>query len=272
MVNGRSLEAKLPSALAQPRWGGPGGGVGGTPPLTRIRRALLILLLATHAAWAAEPALPPAGDSPSWGWLGVRIRDLSEQEMEELTVRYGLGEGYGVLLVDVLKGGPAETIGLKAGDLVVAYDGRPILEVRALQRFVGATPAGKSASLTVLREGKRRPLQVTIGAMPTEVVAERVAAEYGFAVRALVGERSASERGDDPVVAVVMERSPAKQAGLQVGDRIVRFNGQAVTSLATLGALLRRQRLREPLDLHVLREGNPLSLHVPPAVPDRALP
>jgi len=241
-----------------------------------MRRALLILLFAilfaTHAAWAAEPALQTAGDSPSWGWLGVRIRDLSEQEMEELTVLYGLGEGYGVLLVDVLKGGPAETIGLKTGDLVVAYDGRPILEVRALQRFVGATPVGKSASLTVLREGKRRPLQVTIGAMPTEVVAERVAAEYGFAVRALVGERSASERGDDPVVAVVMERSPAKQAGLQVGDRIVRLNDQTVTSFAALQALLRRHSLKQSLLLHILRQGELRSLRLPPALPDNALP
>jgi len=58
------------------------------------RWLLLAALLLAHAhAWA---------ELPSWGWLGVRIRDLSEAEMEDLSIRYGLREGYGVLIVEVL--------------------------------------------------------------------------------------------------------------------------------------------------------------------------
>ncbi len=237
-----------------------------------IRGALLILLFLIQTVWAAEPSLSGGDGPPSWGWLGVRIRDLSEQEMEELTILHGLQEGYGVVLVEVLKGGPAEAGGVKTGDLVVGYDGRPVVEVRELQRFVGETPAGKSVSLTLLRDGKRRTLPVTIGVMPADVVAERVAAEYGFMLRSpLRGEGASTGRDDDAVVAAVMDRSPAKQAGLHAGDQIVRVNGQAVTSFATLESLLRRQPLRQPLVLQVLRQGQTVSLRLPPALPEKVL-
>ena len=58
--------------------------------------ALLFFLLVPPA----EPA------SKSWGWLGVRIRDLSEQEMEEISQKHGLREGFGVVIVEVMKETP----------------------------------------------------------------------------------------------------------------------------------------------------------------------
>src|SRR6188474_678298 len=64
--------------------------------------------------------------APRWGWFGIRIRDLSELEMEEISGKLGLKEGFGVLVVDVVKGSPAETSSLRAGDLIVAIDDRPI--------------------------------------------------------------------------------------------------------------------------------------------------
>ena len=57
---------------------------------------LLVPMAPADPAWAA------------WGWLGVRIRDLSEQEMEEISQKYGLREGFGVVIVDVMKETPAE--------------------------------------------------------------------------------------------------------------------------------------------------------------------
>jgi S1-C subfamily serine protease len=136
-------------------------------------------------------------------------------------------------------------------------------EVRALQRLVGGTPAGKRVNLIVLREGKRQTLPVPIGAMPPEMVAERVAGEYGFVLRGPGGGGPEQPRGDDPVVVAVADRSPAKQGGLQAGDRIVRLNGEEVTSLSAVADLLRRQPLTQPLEVEVLREGRRLSLHLP---------
>src|SRR5262245_24591247 len=134
--------------------------------------ALAVLLLSGGVA---------AGEQ--WGWLGVRIRDLTEQEMEEIAKKVGVREGYGVLIAQVMKETPAESSGLREGDLVVAVDGRPIVETRALQRLVGATPEGRELGVVVLREQGRREVRVRVGRMPAEAVADRTAFEFGFYVQ-----------------------------------------------------------------------------------------
>src|SRR5262249_60811045 len=98
-----------------------------------VRRALTALLL---VATAASPALA----AERYGWLGVRIRDLSENEAEDLSVKLGVREGYGVVIAEILKDTPAETAGLRAGGLIVAIRGRPAGETRGLQRLVRGTP------------------------------------------------------------------------------------------------------------------------------------
>ena len=138
--------------------------------------ALVLLVLGLLAA-AVDAA-------PRWGWLGVRIRDLSDQEIEEISKKFGLREGFGAVIVDVIKEAPAEASGLSAGDVVVAFRGRPVVDTRTLQRFVAAASIGETVPMTVLRRSEgRRPISVRLGAMPDNVVAERVAAEYGFFVR-----------------------------------------------------------------------------------------
>ena len=75
-----------------------------------LRRGLLVALLLLVAAAAA--------DARSWSWLGVRIRDLSEQEMDELAGRHGIGEGFGVVIVEVMEDTPAARAGMRSGDIV----------------------------------------------------------------------------------------------------------------------------------------------------------
>src|SRR5262249_61082474 len=118
-----------------------------------------------------------------WGWLGVRIRDLTEQEMEEIAKKFGVREGYGVLIAQVIKETPAESSGLREGDLVVAIDGRPIVETRALQRLVGATSTGREIRVVVLRDQQRQEVRVRVGTMPGEAIADRVVFEFGFYIR-----------------------------------------------------------------------------------------
>ena len=100
--------------------------------------------------------LAAQAEAVTWGWLGVRIRDLSEQEMDELATRHGIREGFGVVIVDVVEGTPAARAGLKSGDIVVGFDDRPVTETRELQRMIARGPVERDARLTVLRtEGRR---------------------------------------------------------------------------------------------------------------------
>jgi serine protease Do len=220
--------------------------------------AVLLLLVLSGGASAGE----------QWGWLGVRIRDLTEQEMEDIAKKVGVREGYGVLIAQVMKEAPAESSGLREGDLVVAIDGRPIVETRALQRLVGATPAGRELGLIVLRERERREVRVRVGHMPPEVVADRVAFEFGFFIRDLAEQRTAgTPEPRTPVVAGVAERSSAAQGGLRAGDRILAVNELEVETVEAFRRRVQELYLRDPVRLRVDREGESVKLTLPPAQP-----
>ena len=143
-----------------------------------VRQGLVALaLLVVGLVPVAGPPAPEAAEPPRWGWLGVRIRDLSEPEMDEISSRHGIREGFGAVIVEVLKDTPAEAAGLRPGDLVVAVRGGPVVDTRALQRAIARSAAGDEVALTVLRADEgRKPVVVRLGVMPDAVVAERVAA------------------------------------------------------------------------------------------------
>lgn len=177
---------------------------------------------------------PPAEAATRWGWLGVRIRDLSEQEMEDISRRFGMREGFGAVIVEVIKETPAAAAGLRNGDLVVAFRDRPVVDTRSLQRAIASTSVGETVRLTVLRtEEGRRPVQVKVGAMPDAMAADRVAAEYGFFVRdpEAQPELGGARPSAVPSVAAVLPRSRAERAGMQVGDVLTEVNGRPVVTL-----------------------------------------
>ncbi len=95
-----------------------------------------------------------------WGWLGVSIAELSDED----AVRYGLSEARGVLIRQVVAGQPADQGGVKANDVVLAVDGSPVEGPRDLQRIISSTPVGKTVKLSLLREGKETEVSVTVGA------------------------------------------------------------------------------------------------------------
>jgi serine protease Do len=214
-----------------------------------LAAALLLLVAGTDAL----------GATARWGWLGVRIRDLSEQEMDEISQKHGLREGFGAMIVEVIKETPAELAGLRSGDLVVAFKDRPVVDTRTLQRYIAAAGVGETVTLTVLRRDLgRRPVQVRVGAMPDPVAAERVAAEYGFLVREPEAQPElggARPLAGAPAVAAILPKSRAETAGLAAGDVLVEVNGKPVATLEGVREILLTLRDKAPLAL-VVRRGN----------------
>lgn len=221
------------------------------------RRVAAGALLATLVV-----ALPAAAaDTRPWSWLGVRIRDLSEQEMDELAGRHGIGEGFGVVIVEVIEDTPAARGGLRAGDIVVAFEGRPVTDTRLLQRLIARAPADADVRLTVLRTEGRRALPVRLTTMPRPVVGERVAAEFGFVLRETDPPSAvAGPPPSVPQVTFVARGSAAEKAGLEVGDVLLQVNDRGVLTRDAAREALGDAGLERPLHLTVRRGREAVSL------------
>ena len=94
-----------------------------------------------------------------WGWLGVAIADVTEDDLGRLKLR----EPRGVLVRSVMPGEPADKGGVRADDVIVGIDGTRLETMRDLQRVVSSTPVGKKVRVVLLREGQETELEVTIG-------------------------------------------------------------------------------------------------------------
>jgi len=207
-------------------------------------------------------------EARGWSWLGVRIRDLSEQEGEELAKQHGIREGYGVVIVEVMEGTPAQRAGMKNGDIVVSIDDRPVTDTRLLQRLIAAGAVERDARVTVLRREGRRALGVRLVTMPRPIAGERVAAEFGFILRDPEPPPEAGGRrpgASAPTVTLVVRGSAAEKAGLETGDVILQINDTAVVSRDAARDALADLATEQSFKLTVRRGDGHLTLDVPPA-------
>jgi serine protease Do len=191
------------------------------------------------------------------GWLGIVIQDVTDQ----LAGSFGVKEREGVLVAEVMKGSPADTAGLRAGDVVVDLSGTPIKEVPDLQRRIAAIRPGQTMKLTVIRDKKPVPITVKIGEMPADepVVAEAPGNdEWGLSVESLTGD--AALRLDLPVsrgllVTEVQPGSPAEKAGIRRGDVILEISRRPADDPATLFKALSALKPGETILIYVHRAG-----------------
>ncbi len=99
------------------------------------------------------------------GWLGVTIQHVSDDIAESL----GMDHAKGALVQGVQPGSPAAEAGLEAGDVVVAFDGKPVDEMRLLPRIVAETGIGKTVTVDFIRGGKQMTRKVKVAEMKDEV-------------------------------------------------------------------------------------------------------
>ncbi len=93
------------------------------------------------------------------GWLGVRIQPVTDDVADSL----GLSSAKGALVAGVIKGGPVDDGSIKAGDVILKFDGKAVNEMRDLPRVVAESPVGKEVDVVVLRDGKEQTVKVKLG-------------------------------------------------------------------------------------------------------------
>jgi serine protease Do len=184
------------------------------------------------------------------GWLGVQIQALTPELRESLNLS---AEG-GALVAGVVKGDPAEKAGLKAGDVVVEFDGHAVRSDRDLVAVVGNALVGRTVTVKVLRDGKSLSLDVKVAKRSDDKdeaagddeegpsVKESGKARIGVQVQDItkeLAERLGIEDTAGALVAEVVEGSPAERAGIERGDVILEVNRQAVGSAAAFAKAVR---------------------------------
>ena len=201
------------------------------------------------------------------GHLGVAIQDLTQ----DLAKSFGLKQAKGALVSSVAEDSPAQRAGLKQGDVIVAYQGKPVEDAAALQREVTHTPVNTKATLKIIRDGREQEVTVTIGEQAETV---KVAGADFSTENALAGVevqsldlQAARELGlhgkvQGIVVVNVEPDSLADRAGLAQGDIIKEINRQPIKSVRDYEKIVSNLKKDESVLLLINRRGTALFITV----------
>lgn len=166
------------------------------------------------------------------GRIGVAIQNVNQS----LAQSFGLPKPEGALVSAVADNSPAAHAGVKAGDVILAWNGTAIDQSAELPALVADTPPGKHATMKVWRNGAEQTLGVTVGTMPEEKVANADEANP----TANSGKLGLTVQQSDDGLVVAGASGPAALAGVQRGDVILAVNNQPVKSVAQLRRLVDR--------------------------------
>ncbi len=96
------------------------------------------------------------------GWVGIAVQELTP----ELAESFKLKDTQGVLIAEVVRGSPADKSGIKAGDILVSIDGKPLADSTTMLETISALPPGKVALLKLMRNQSELAVQVKVGKRP----------------------------------------------------------------------------------------------------------
>jgi len=186
------------------------------------------------------------GGEVSYGWLGVTVQDINQ----DIADYFGLGKKQGTLIAGVIKGGPAEKGGMKEGDIVTSFNGRPIRDVRDLLKKVAATKVGEVVKIGFLRDKKSATLKIKIEKRPSKVTSLKVKEEdsekdtwRGIAARPITDEIAGQfgiENKEGVIIGRLEVNSPAYNAGLREGDIIREINRIPIKNIEGFNTVIKR--------------------------------
>ena len=176
------------------------------------------------------------------GYLGVMIQPVTP----ELAKEFKLQENSGALVGDVTGSSPADHAGIKAGDVIISFDGKKVQDNRHLRLLASQTSPGKTVTVKALREGKEQDFSVKLEEQSSGGLARaegNSGMKRGSDNDPLAGvsvediDPRARREYDIPsqirsgaLVAGVAPGSPASQADLKPGDVILEINRRPVSS------------------------------------------
>ncbi len=166
------------------------------------------------------------------GLLGIKGSEMTA----DMAKAFNINTQRGAFVSEVLPGSAAAKAGIKAGDIIVAIEGKPITSFAELRVKIGTTPPGKAVKIGLLRNGKPLDVTVTLDDSASSTTSAEVLSPSLQGASLSDGQLKDGTKG----VAVddVVKDSPAAQIGLHKGDVIIGINRERVENLVQLRKVL----------------------------------
>ncbi|HHF52961.1 MAG TPA: DegQ family serine endoprotease [candidate division WOR-3 bacterium] len=213
------------------------------------------------------------------GYLGVYPQELTA----DLAKAYGLEKPEGVLIRQVKEGSPADKAGLKDGDVIIKFNGKPVKDLESFRLMVAKTPPGTVVDVVVIREnGVKKTLRVKLGEYPEDQTAARGEEEEeksyseegkgswaGMKVMDLKSEEAKiyykGKEKEGVVIYEIEAGSPADDARLKRGDVIKKIGGIEIKGIKDFEKAAQKFKDSEkPVLLKIIRDGFPYYLAIEP--------
>lgn len=215
-----------------------------------------------NMAKAVVPALARDG-SVRRSWIGVLTQPVTPPLAQSFRLT---GQPRGALVNEVVPGGPAAQAGLRAGDIVLEFDGHAINRADDLPWLASTAGVGRRVPVSIFRDGRSSTIQVTLGEMPGAPAAPRpppppppsaASRGLGIAVQPAAPAVLGPSATQGVLISNIDPDGQAAQMGLQRGDAVVDIDGQPVDSVPTFHRLVSALRDGQVVRFRVVRNRRP---------------
>jgi serine protease Do len=203
-----------------------------------------------------------ASGSVQRGWLGVVVQEINK----DLAESFGLPKPAGALVAQIMPGGPADEGGLEVGDVILEFDGKEINMSSDLPHAVGRVRPGMKAKLVVMRDKKRRTIELKVGALPeddaiaasaepTEAVPSAASNRLGVVVAELTEQQREALDISAGIAVREVRQGPAAMVGLRPGDVVTSLDNQQIESVKQFEQLTEKLPTNRSVSMRVIRQG-----------------
>jgi len=177
------------------------------------------------------------------GWLGLVIQKVTP----DLAKSFGLKENRGALVAEVVEGSPADKAGIKQGDVIISFNGKEINEYTDLSRMAGLTRPGTKVRLELIRDMKKKEVEVEIGTFSSEAAVAKgpVETELGMTLQDITPELADHfdlSETSGVLVTNVVPGSAADKANIRRGDIIIEVNRQKVANVSEFKKIAKKNK------------------------------
>ena len=192
------------------------------------------------------------------GWLGVQIQDLDESMATALK----LDERYGAIISHVIKNSPAEQGGIQSQDVIIEVDGSKVIDSANLKNLIsGGRPKDKT-TITVVRNGKKTSLEITLGTRPNE---SDLSLDYKLDEFDLLGLKVENIKNSelrkkyyDGVNIINIKKGSSAYNDINIGDIIIEMGQYKIKNINDYESELDNYKRGDTIMLRILRNENPL--------------